>query len=423
MAVITLSGLGHRLIELSEARTRQGERLKSALSDFLKEWPRFDWRVDQELLGLRSDSVSPSLVGAAKRLLPLLSLTFEGDPERGDFHRKKNLGRLRNFRKIVEKVSKIDASDDQGIKALGDYVVSVGTKSKDSWEKIYDYSRFIQGFVDALDVDKEGSLSAGGWDVRLMSSAYNDWNRENTGKIKWAIDDAVSKIKAAGLGKAVGGRMHAFPTYSVPMSGGGRGGVLALYDTREDLTVIASEGPAKKLSDNLIHELGHRYYYQVMGSRGRKAWSQFFDAGKGAVKSADKIIYTWKRFIEDAGGRGTKKGERMATSRGFAEASSAMGGTLEFWADTIYGHLEVAKLEKLHKRTGLPKKGSKVAFDIFQDKAREIEIFLKPVTSYSTKNKDELFAETFLHYVTDGPRRIPPVVLGAFKQAAPHANK
>jgi hypothetical protein len=423
-----MKSLIHRLNEsigLDEGLTSQAERLDAALDEFRKSLADVSqsmgsrWRRDYKPPD--SDKVN-RLVAASKALVPMLSIRTERKDSQ-DFFNKKILGRVRNFKKIVVKLSEVKSPDE-----MRDYLESLDTKTKGYWEKIWDYMDNVRSIIRAFDTEKEGSIEAGPWTVRLMSEPYTDWDRKNSGIAKAAIGKAARKLKASGLGKAVGGTMHAWPGDWVPPSANGRRGVLASYNFAHDtLNVAVGRGDVDAIYGTMIHELGHRYYYRVMGNRGRAAWKQFFDAGKGKVPDADYIIKTWDILLKRAFNhpRMTQKDfESMKTSHGFFDIIlKSMPENYKFWGRVLWSRLEVGKLEKLNKRTGLPRKGSPSAYDIFKDKAREIDVFLKPVTVYSTTDEDELFAETFEAYVTEGPRRIPPVVLMAFKQAVPELSR
>jgi len=381
---------------------RFGDALEAMETELIKVLP---WGRRRRL-GAGGDQLARKVAQTAKVVLAFLDLRFQ-DPERRKQYR---LRRWTNFKKMVTAFSKV--KDDAELVALAE---SMDTKSKDAYDKYRDLRKWVMGVVQALDVEVEATIDAGPWAIRLMTVPRVDWSNDAASRLKWVADEATKVLNAKGVGKAAGGKMHAWPSESVPMSGRGRSGVLASYNPSHDLTRVAAGGNARQILNTLIHELGHRYYFKVMGGRGRQEWEKFFGAHVGKP-DLDWIMREWETFAHENTffGRWSPHFARYLKDTGNQDqlmwlqiAASAIGLKEEF-----------------HPLTGEPRrtKKNRPGLDVVREALPKLEVFLHPVTAYSTVSAEELFAETFAHIVTHGPRRIPPIVRHAFRQAVPNAR-
>lgn len=393
---------------LREARTTpQTDRFIEAVDALTKSvGDVMSWYRRRQMKPAQLDQAAKDTARDAKALLPWLDLRWQDEKKQQTI--KKQMRRWANFKKMVEAFAKVKNGEE-----LLTYVKSLDTKSKEAWEKYRDLRDWVVGLVRAFDVTIEGTIDVGPWTVRLMSHAREDWDRDKVKKLDWIIGEAVKTITRAGLGKALGGKMQAWPTDTVPLSGKGGRNTGASYNMRNDLTRLAVGEAAREVSQTLVHELGHRFYFKVLGSRGREAWHQFFGEHVGKP-DLSRVMKLWESYA--------KEHEYGAWSPYFARHLKKVDPDQLMWLEIATRATGVA--EEFDPYTGQPrrKKTNKPGLEVVKQALPKLEVFLHPVTAYSTTHPDELFAETFSHIVMDGPRSVPPIVRYAFKQAVPQAR-
>jgi len=393
---------------LREARTTpQTDRFIEAVDALTKSvGDVMSWYRRRQMKPAQLDQAAKDTARDAKALLPWLDLRWQDEKKQQTI--KKQMRRWANFKKMVEAFAKVKNGEE-----LLTYVKSLDTKSKEAWEKYRDLRDWVVGLVRAFDVTIEGTIDVGPWTVRLMSHAREDWDRDKVKKLDWIIGEAVKTITRAGLGKALGGKMQAWPTDTVPLSGKGGRNTGASYNMRNDLTRLAVGEAAREVSQTLVHELGHRFYFKVLGSRGREAWHQFFGEHVGKP-DLSRVMKLWESYA--------KEHEYGAWSPYFARHLKKVDPDQLMWLEIATRATGVA--EEFDPYTGQPrrKKTNKPGLEVVKQALPKLEVFLHPVTAYSTTHPDELFAETFSHIVMNGPRSVPPIVRYAFKQAVPQAR-
>jgi hypothetical protein len=87
------------------------------------------------------------------------------------------------------------------------------------------------------------------------------------------------------------------------------------------------------------------------------------------------------------------------------------------WLNLIAHNFNIQ--ENIDSMTGSPKKGAVTGYDQIKAKWNEIKVFLYPVSAYSGKDAQELFAETLGYLLVDGPGRVPEILRDAFSRAVP----
>jgi hypothetical protein len=392
---------------LRDARTTpQTDRFKAALDDMESDLGKvLPWMQRRRLKG-QGDQVAQNISRKAKVVLAFLNLSFQ-DPKKQKAI-KKRLRRWTNFKKMIETFAKL--KDGEAMIALAE---SMDTKSRDAWDKYRDLRDWVFGFVRAFDVAVETTMDVGPWTVRLMSHPHVDWDREAAGKLRYIIRRAVSVLERRGLGKAIGGKMQAWASDNVPVSGRGSHNTLASYNPSHDLTRVAVGSEAHSIIDTLVHELGHRFYFKAMGSRGRDAWRQFFGENVGKP-DLDRVMRMWEDFA-----RATPNGKWA----GYFGRELKQTDPEQFMWLTMAVQA-VGLDEEFNPYTGEPsrKKKNRPGLEVVREALPKLELFLHPVTAYSGVSAEELFAETFSHIVLQGPRRIPPIVRQAFRAAVPNAR-
>jgi len=387
------------------AQTKQTSKLEKVLDELERPLRKvaLGYHGMHDVSDARKDGIAKDIAAKAKAALAVMVLTFE-DKDYGK-QIKKKLRKWENFKKMLRKFA--DASDwDE----MQDVTKSLQTKSKWAWDKYWEYKEFALMALRAIDVEHEGVLTAGPFEVRLLSSAGVHWDRDTTDKVKAVISKVVKDISSVGLRSAIGGKIQAYPTSTVPASGKGSSSTLAIYNNRLDLFRIAVGGDSSRVAKTMTHEFGHRVYYRMMGNRGRRAWEEFFGAKTGKP-DLRQIMKLWEDFAS--------RNQYGAWLGHFHGHLKKVAPDQVMWLELSAEALEIQ--EKFHRMTGAPTKGKKnvPALKVFKEKMNQIKVFLHPVTTYSGTNPAELFAETFAFIIQKGPQRIPPVTRAAFTRALP----
>lgn len=396
-----------QLEHLSEVIKEYGDALSTAAKTF-------SWYRRKNLTPDEQDAVLRKLRDKGGELYRLLDIEFENPDDAAPV--KKYLRRAKNFRKMVKAV--IDAPDWD---SLIEVLQSQQTKSKSVWEKFWEYSRELMALIRTLDIEVETTIRAGGFNLVLYRSGLGDWEDATINRLMWVMRQATKLLKKHGLGAAARGPVYCYPTARVP----GSSATLAWYRRSDDAMTLAAgsnffiKQSAQDVLKSVIHELGHRVYYRMLGNVGRRAWERFFEMGKG-VPDVGGMINAWERY---AGQGFDERDERHR--RHFVPYISELrkSDPIEAeWLKIVVQSLGLHRNEKYDSRRGMPTPTSVPALDELEDKAGEVRVFMKPVTAYSATNASELWAEVFAHYILYGPRTIAPVVRQAFRDALPQVR-
>lgn len=341
----------------------------------------------------------------AKKLLGALEFEFE-DAAYGE-RIKKKLRKITNFKKILTAYAKARTWDE-----LAPVLEKQTTKSKDAWNKFWEYRQFVQGVIGALDVQVEDVFRFDNYTVTMFTSPRGDWDQSKVEALKEILQRTNRTLVGRGLGKVTGGRVMAYPGSTLPSSARGSGSALASYNIKGDVIRLAANDDVAAVHKTLVHELGHRAYFRTIGSQGRAAWEQFFGDNVKPL-NVDSFLNNWQRHWEQPKGwEAEKYGKYLAYYlKEVADEDEKM------WLHLIADKVGIE--EDYDRITGSPKRGTTPGFDQLMAKKDEVVVFLHPVTAYSGTDPAELFAETFSHYAVQGPGRIPEIVRYAFQQALP----
>lgn len=361
------------------------ERLKEALYPPLHILLGWNYTPEKK----REDLVRP-VAEAARQLLPMLKLVFsdEGMAERA----KKYVTKTRNFAKIVKALSGV--SDWESLQQV---VRDETTRSKSLTEKIREYSNILIQIVDALDIELETVLNIGGWRVLFSVNQHGEWTQELSEAVQYIVREATRILKSKGFGAYAQGQIWAYPTNYLPNAP-----ALAMYQASTDTIWIAAAGAPEDVVYGLLHEVGHRVHMKALSSNARDEWANFFNSESGLIPNVDTIIKEWEEFTQSS-----------------AWAQKYGRNTLDFVT-----HLKKFEPEKVLWMEIIGRKLSKLdrskpGLDLLIENKSQIKAFLHPVTSYSTVNDHELYAETFANYLWNGPQRIPEVVRVMFNRVTP----
>lgn len=348
------------------------------------------------------DALAQRLAASSKALSEELHLEFEGNWADNKAV-KTYLTRIGNLKKMLDAYAGAKGWDD-----LDAVMRKQTTKSKDPWEKYIEYKNDVLGLIRALDSEVEGQFQMGGWRAVLISQGYDDWDDGKIEALKWVLERTEQLVKGAGFTAAARGKVLAYSTKTLPPASGATG-ANAAYRRGDGTMWVAVGGDPKRILQSMVHETGHKVYYEEMGNVGRRAWEAFYEGNVGKI-SVDDIIAAWEAFAAQA------KPYNFPRTIGAFLGSIKDNFELRMWSEMVASKLG---LEDDMDQRGKLKKGKTWALDQLIERRGEVEVFLHPVTAYSATNPSELFAEVFAHYIIYGPSRIPEVTREVFRRAAP----
>lgn len=376
----------------------------SAVSSFQKLEPmlRFSWAKKPI-----PDDLAFDVAESSRRLLPFLAIELES-------------GTTAPSVKAIQRKSKAYArilSQWAGVQTgaqLSEILQGQLAKKPKLFSELFSLLAYIRDFLLALDVETQDVLTVGGFDVKLQTDAEFDWNRDAAAKLKWVLTETQTLLAQAGLNSYIGGSVFAYPTKHLPPSARIHAGVLAYYKPSTDAFHLSAGADARKVLKTFLHEFGHRVYFKSLGSAGRTAWVQFFEAEQGPL-AVDQLIELWEQFIAEM------SGDVYAKSLGsFFHALKKQDPSLMPVFELAIDALDI---QDHISKSGLSlQKGQPTAYDQLvagKDKAKS---FLHPVSAYSASSPEEAFAEAFGYALTIGPRALPPMLRAALNAALPQVK-
>jgi hypothetical protein len=359
------------------------------------------------------DADAVALRTAIDAALPLLDFQAT-DPRRPI--PPKLMVRLRNFRKML--TSMRDTPDGE---ALGALLASMEGRTTDPWRKFLEYHDEALALVNAADEERLSAFDVGPYSVQPFNTGRGDWDDEKWNTLHYVLRESTKLLTAHGLGRYVGGAILVYPTKVLPPSVGKGMGSLAQYSVNQDIIwLTAGSGRQKTLLD-FAHETGHRVYHRLIGNRGRAMWKSYFE-GDTDTPDIDAVVRAWESWASaPAQPDVTGDWERVKYGRHLAYWLRHLGDTgqhdLLMWTEIISDKAGVD--EKYDAMRGAPRRNQVPALDTIISKKSEIRSFMTPVTSYSATNASELFAESFSHYIVDGPSRLHPKLRAELRRAVP----
>lgn len=371
------------------------------------------------------DAVSRDISSAARALLDALT-SIESENQMMARLLDRYKAQLRNLRKMLQAYVGKDTWDE-----MKPVITAQGTKSKMPHQKLIEYTDLVLAMIKATDIEVAGTLRHAGFNVALMDTARGGvWDDERISLLKHVLDTSARTLSRIGLGGVAYGTVMAFPTSKLPAGAGSGHNAFASYRmSSDDIRISIDKSSVDDTVTAMVHELGHRVYFRLLGGRGRESWSNFFDAMQGAP-DVDRIIAAWERF---AAGTEEVEGD-SSTDRYFAQKYGAWMGyfarhlhktgqrDMLMWLEIIARKIGIK--EEIDPITGSPRrtKGNTPGLEQLKAKKGEVKAFMYPITAYSATSADELFAEIVSALALDGPGRIPEIVLAEFKKAVPQVK-
>ncbi len=395
--------------------SRQMKRLDDAFKAF-KEPLRV---VGRAVGGWRPRPIPPGTLSeiqsSGQVLYDLLDLQF-GNPIQAK-RLVKYVRRIKNLRKMVGKFK--DARSDE---ELAEVYKSLSSKSKDAWEKFFEYQREVLSLVGTLDTEPAGQFRLGGMSVALIRTGARGFTPEEVGKAKAVLTKAERYLQQRGLGELTKGlTVFIYPTAGIP----GRPSTNAWYNYGDDTAAIAvgsawfKKSSVDRMVQSMVHELGHRAYFRVMSNNGRRMWEAFYEEMQ-EPPDVDGMIRDWDAFVADADDEKDQRVRSHFKERGgWYSTLRKQDREAATWLLMAVDNFNLDSGEKFDNRHGYPTKSSVPALDALKARKSEIKVFAEPVTAYSSTSAHELFAEAFAHYLTHGPRTLSPRLRSQFQRTLP----
>jgi len=363
-------------------------------SRILSPWQKF--RGDKE-------AIRAKLALAAQAVVDNLEFHFERESQGKAF--QKGVGRkVTNVRKLYKAWAGASTWDE-----LEAVLRKQRTKSKEPWHKHIAARDLILGAIRYFDREIEDHLTVDKFKVVLISHPRADWDDEAVGKVQWILGSIGKLLDRKGFGMLAQGTVMATPGMSV------QGSTLASYNVGTHVMHLAVGGDERAVRKTMIHELGHAYYFEYLPGQGRAGWEQFFGDNVGDP-DVEGIIRAWEQFAASATDYEDKKYGRFTPY--FYKHIKKTAPGMAMWVQLLVEQLDIKEPQSMYgfKRNAVP------GLDQLIAKKGEAKVFLHPVTAYSGTSPEELYAETFAYLLTQGPGRIPPLVLDVFKRATPQAR-
>lgn len=360
------------------------------------------------------DGLVSSLSVSAAELSKALVITAEN--KRLAAYLKKHNRTIINFRKMLNQYTEVTTGEQ-----LRGVLMSQATREASAYQKFWEYRRHVLSIVGGFTSTVESVIDVGAFRVMLMTApqgSNQEWSQDEVENLRSVLTETRRRLDRFGMGSLASGSVFAYPTPKLPPSAMTSHSALASYSLARDTVSVAS-AQGDDLLHSVIHELGHRAYFRVLGGQGRVAWLDFWEAQQGDP-GVDGIIKRWETVAENPPSSLDKRYARY------------LGHYLNYLhkqgdqSDRVLLNLLADKLdidEKFDPYTGSPRKGVKPGLDQLAAKKGQAKTFLHPVTAYSGKNAEELFAEVFAEYGTRGSAKVAPVLRAAFKMALPQLRE
>lgn len=344
-----------------------------------------------------SESRAVQFARISKQLHDLLVFHFENPAAQRDFDQHVKPG-LDMFRKDL-----LGFSRRPTWKGQINYIVKVLQESPTSF--FYELKATGENIVNnviQIDTEHEGSIDLSPWkSVSLMSASGGDWDDGSIRLLRSALEDAAQVMSRAGFGAVCRVRVFAFPVQYLPLMAVGQPGAVASYSPYDDILNVSVKGTEHRLLVmNIVHELGHRYYFKFMEPRSRAAWVKFFEMNKGPLPNIDHILGNWQAIAN--------RNPSSSYLRFYFPYLTQTNPEEAMWLQILAIALELDDKQP--------------ALEQLKRQKNKAKVFLHPVTAYSATNPEELFAETFSHYIVFGPRRVPELLRYQFRRAVPKAK-
>jgi len=357
------------------------------------------------------DGLAKSLAAASGELAKALVIT--ADNKRLAALLKKHGRTIVNFRKMLGQYAEMTTADE-----LRTVLKSQMTRKDNAFSKFWEYKKHVLSIVGGYTTVIETSIEVGDFHVNLMTAPQGsgrEWTPAAVEKLRATLTEVRRRVDRFGMGSVARGVMFAYPTSKLPPAALTGHSALASYSPKLDTMSVASAQEGGLLH-SIIHELGHRAYFKMLGGQGRAAWREFWEAQQGDP-GVDGIIRRWEAVVSDPPSDvyDSKYIRYLGHYLNHLVKHGDQGDRM--WLNLLADNLGIN--EKFDMLTGSPKKGVKPGLDQLIASKGKARAFLHPVTAYSGTNPEELFADVFAEFGTHGSSKVAPVLRAAFKMALP----
>lgn len=394
-----------------EAATENVRKLEGLIKPMMENLRKLDSYWGQKMTPEQQDQTAKALGQAAATLYREAEFVFEDAARGKSLSKTKPMRRFQNFRKLIKDYAGVRNYEDA--KAV---IKEHRTKSKRAVEKLNEYAHEALLILKYFDSAVDDTFQFLNYTVTLVTGGTQEWDQDGVEKLKEVLTQTNRLLGKAGLGAGSGGRVFAFPGRTLPGAAKGSAGAAASYNIPTDTVRIAVGGSFRETLHSVVHELGHRVYFKALGGQGRKAWEQFF-GDNVKPPDIDDILRRWEKW-QETGDRWAEKYGRWL-SYFLSHLKEKGDEDTVMWLNLVAEKADIK--EDLNPMTGSPKSKSAIpGLDQLLAKKDEVKTFLYPVSAYSGKNAEELFAEVMAYMLVDGPGRVPEIVRDAFGRAVPN---
>jgi len=227
-----------------------------------------------------------------------------------------------------------------------------------------------------------------------------------------------TKLDKMGLGKTLAGlRVHVHNETRRSVEGHEHRGrenftTAGYYNVQQDYVRLFNSGNTQRV---VTHELGHRVYYQLMGSKARAEWANFYESRREKVTDDD--VEELADLLE-MNSEGRPKADVLYTLKALEAKGTPEAKRQKF----LLQQLKLGS-DKLDKWGNVPHYGqtAEQMGESFRQavKAGTVNASIPDefVTQYAETDDGELFAEAFDHYVRNGPSSLKPRVRDQLERA------
>lgn len=355
--------------------------------------------------------VFSDIVRDAENLLPLLVFSFEYKISNPEF--KKFTLRHKKIQKLVQNIASSKTPED-----LLSLLKDASSKSKDVYDKLKSHLNEYELTIRFLDSEIETVSHINGFRVLFQTEPDFDWVDSKSSsfdtdpaKVEAVLSQVTRRLKMVGLGAFANGTVFAYPSKTLPSSARSGSKVLAAYRPATDVLLVAFSHDVPKIISTVLHEIGHRVYFKLLGSVGRVTWRSYFE-GREKSDVVDQLGALWGSFV--------KKTNDEKCSRFFSSEIKPLGENHPIYM-MFYKYMDVICKDDNEIRAMYRKKRKETKSDYarFLENKGSFKLFEDAVTGYSATNPEEAFAEAFGYALSKGPRFLPEGLRIALKSALP----
>ena len=271
--------------------------------------------------------------------------------------------------------------------------------------------RFIADRGGEIDTTPQRRFHTGGVQFVVHGEAMDESGEQRTTKFLREVHRAISRLKDLGLEGAIRGltvHLHNEKPATVAhyVDEGDHPSTLVggWYAHTKDSLRLFPLGWEESNQESLIHEIGHRVYYRMLGNRGRAEWERTMEAGRIPITPAhiDEFVDKFaSKHTYTLAGTGEVWDWEKVQAAAAADTSELSG---------VFVHLSKHMPMSARTPEALRKK-MKELLEPGETANREY------VSGYAETNPAELFAEAFMTYVNKGPAAVPPWTREQLRQA------